>query len=94
MRRWRGWLADEREEARVYRDLASRRSGEERDAAHWSDLLGDDVGPDRRGAPRMRLLAFLARKFGSVFVLALAQRAETRSPYRFDDDATAAMAAD
>ena len=106
MRRWRGWLADEREEAKVYRDLASRRSGEEREillrlaeaeerhAAHWSDLLGDDVGPDRRGAPRMRLLAFLARKFGSVFVLALAQRAETRSPYRFDDDATAAMAAD
>ena len=106
MRRWRGWLADEREEAKVYRDLASRRSGEEREillrlaeaeerhAAHWADLLGDDVGPDRRGAPRMRLLAFLARKFGSVFVLALAQRAETRSPYRFDDDATAAMAAD
>ena len=90
MRRWRGWLADEREEAKVYRDLASRRSGEEREillglaeaeerhAAHWSDLLGDDVGPHRRGAPRMRLLAFLARKFGSVFVLALAQRAETR----------------
>src|SRR3954453_10506033 len=42
----------------------------------------------------MRLLAFLARRFGSVFVLALAQRAETRSPYRFDVDATAAMAAD
>jgi vacuolar iron transporter family protein len=106
VRRWRGRLADEREEARVYRDLASRRSGEEREillrlaeaeerhAAHWADLLGDDVGPDRRGAPRMRLLAFLARRFGSVFVLALAQRAETRSPYRFDVDATAAMAAD
>jgi VIT1/CCC1 family predicted Fe2+/Mn2+ transporter len=106
VRRWRGRLADEREEARVYRDLASRRSGEEREillrlaeaeerhAAHWADLLGDDVGPNRRGAPRMRLLAFLARRFGSVFVLALAQRAETRSPYRYDVDATAAMAAD
>jgi vacuolar iron transporter family protein len=71
----------------VYRDLATRRSGkereilrlaeaEERHAAHWADLLGDDVGPVRRGAPRMRLLAFLARRLGSVFVLALAQRAE------------------
>ncbi len=90
----------------MYRDLAARRSGEEREillglaeaeerhAAHWADLLGDDVGRTRRGAPRMRLLALLARRFGSVFVLALAQRAETRSPYRFDDDATAAMAAD
>jgi hypothetical protein len=42
----------------------------------------------------MRLLAFLARRFGSVFVLALAQRAETRSPYPSDSDATPAMAAD
>ena len=42
----------------------------------------------------MRVLAFLARRFGSVFVLALAQRAETRSPYAADADATPAMAAD
>ena len=42
----------------------------------------------------MRVLAFLARRFGSVFVLALAQRAETRSPYAADVDATPAMAAD
>jgi vacuolar iron transporter family protein len=106
LRRWRRRLADEREEAKVYRDLAARRHGEEREillalaeaeerhAAHWSRLLGDEAGPARRGAPRMRLLAFLARRFGSVFVLALAQRAETRSPYRSDVDATPAMAAD
>jgi VIT1/CCC1 family predicted Fe2+/Mn2+ transporter len=106
VRRWRRRLADEREEAKVYRDLATRRSGEERQillelaeaeerhAAHWIRLLGDDAGRVRRGAARMRLLAFLARRFGSVFVLALAQRAETRSPYRSDADATAAMAAD
>jgi vacuolar iron transporter family protein len=105
-RRWRRRLADEREEARVYRDLATRRVGEEREvllglaeaeerhAAHWARLLGDDVGAVRRGAARMRLLAFLARRFGSVFVLALAQRAETRSPYGSDADATPAMAAD
>ncbi|MCH6165433.1 VIT1/CCC1 transporter family protein [Pseudonocardia alaniniphila] len=106
VRRWRRRLADEREEAKVYRDLATRRTGEERQillglaeaeerhAAHWMRLLGDEAGRVRRGAARMRLLAFLARRFGSVFVLALAQRAETRSPYRSDADATAAMAAD
>ena len=106
VRRWRRRLADEREESKVYRDLATRRSGEEREilmrlaeaeqrhAAHWARLLGDDAGPVRRGNARMRLLAFLARRFGSVFVLALVQRAETRSPYRSDVDATPAMAAD
>lgn len=106
LRRWRRRLADEREESQLYRRLATRRAGEEREillglaeaeerhAAHWARLLGDDVGPARRGHLRMRLLAFLARHFGSVFVLALAQRAETRSPYRADVDATPAMAAD
>jgi vacuolar iron transporter family protein len=106
LRRWRRRLADEREEARIYRDLATRRSGEdqeillgladaeERHAAHWSRLLGEEAGGVRRGSLRLRLLAFLARRFGSVFVLALAQRAETRSPYRTDRDATPSMAAD
>ena len=105
-RRWRRRLADEREEAKVYRDLATRRSGEERaillgladaeerHAAHWTRLLGGDVAAVGRGAARMRGLAFLARRLGSVFVLALVQRAETRSPYASDADATPAMAAD
>jgi vacuolar iron transporter family protein len=106
VRRWRRRLADERAEAKVYRDLAARRCGEEREillelaeaetrhAAHWERLLGDDVGPARRGRVRMRLLALLARRFGSVFVLALAQQTESRSPYEFDTDATRTMAAD
>ncbi len=106
IRRWRQYLADERAEAAVYRDLAGRRTGEEREIllalaeaegrheAHWRELLGDEVGPPRRGALRTRLLGFLARRFGSVFVLALAQRAEARSPYDDDADATSAMAAD
>jgi VIT1/CCC1 family predicted Fe2+/Mn2+ transporter len=106
VRKWRRRLADEREEARVYRELAAKRSGEEREillglaeaeerhAAHWESLLGDQAGPHRRGRPRMRVLSFLARRFGSVFVLALAQRAESRSPYGADTDATPAMAAD
>ncbi|MBA2638661.1 MAG: VIT1/CCC1 transporter family protein [Nocardioidaceae bacterium] len=105
-RRWRRHLADEREEAAVYRNLASRRSGEEqeillrlaeaeeRHIAHWARLLGDDPGRIPRGAVRTRLLAWLALRFGSVFVLALAQRAESRSRYESDTDATAAMAAD
>lgn len=37
---------------------------------------------------------FLAKHFGTVFVLALLQRAESRSPYREDPDASEAMAAD
>lgn len=106
IRRWRQYLADERAEAAVYRDLAGRRSGEERQILlalaeaerrheeHWIDLLGAHVGKPRRGDVRTRLLGFLARRFGSVFVLALAQRAEARSPYEADDDATDAMAAD
>jgi VIT1/CCC1 family predicted Fe2+/Mn2+ transporter len=106
IRRWRQRLADERAEAAVYRDLASRRTGEEqeillalaeaerRHEAHWLELLGDHVGKPRRGDVRTRLLGLLARRFGSVFVLALAQRAEARSPYEKDADATATMAAD
>jgi len=106
VRRWRQYLADERAEAAVYRDLASRRTGEEREILlalaeaerrhedHWIELLGDQVGKPRRGAVRTRMLGWLARRFGSVFVLALAQRAEARSPYEADEDATRSMAAD
>ena len=106
VRRWRQHLADERLEAAVYRELAARRAGEERDillaladaearhAAHWESLLGDR-GPGRgHASARSVLLAWLARRFGSVFVLALAQRAESRSPYEDDADATPTMAAD
>ncbi|MCA5922989.1 VIT1/CCC1 transporter family protein [Curtobacterium oceanosedimentum] len=106
VRRWRRYLADERAEAAVYRNLAARRSGEERailaalaeaegrHAEHWIDLLGDEVGRPQRGSLRTRVLAALAKRFGSVFVLALMQRAEDRSPYADDADATARMAAD
>lgn len=106
VRRWRRYLADERAEAAVYRDLASRRSGEERvillalaeaerrHEQHWLDLLGDDVGRPLQGDVRTRVLGWLARRFGSVFVLALAQRAEARSEYADEADATPRMAAD
>jgi VIT1/CCC1 family predicted Fe2+/Mn2+ transporter len=104
--RWRQHLANERAEADVYRRLAQRRTGQERDILltladaerrheqHWLNLLGDDVGKPRRADLRTRLLGFLAGHFGSVFVLALAQRAEARSTYDTDVDATPRMAAD
>lgn len=106
LRRWRRNLADERAEADVYRELASRRTGEEREIllalaeaerrheAHWLALLGDDVGRPLRGDLRTRVLVWLARRFGSVWVYALAQRAEARSTYGQDAEATARMAAD
>jgi VIT1/CCC1 family predicted Fe2+/Mn2+ transporter len=106
LRRWRQYLADERAEAQVYRELAQRRTGSEREIldaladaegrheSHWFDLLGEEVGKPRRADLRTRMLAVLARRFGSVFVLALMQRAEARSPYETDADATPAMAAD
>jgi VIT1/CCC1 family predicted Fe2+/Mn2+ transporter len=106
IRRWRRYLADERAEAQLYRRLAKRRKGEEqeillaladaegRHEAHWLELLGDEAGKRRRTDVRTGLLVLLARVFGSVFVLALAQRAEGRSPYEDDKDATSAMAAD
>jgi VIT1/CCC1 family predicted Fe2+/Mn2+ transporter len=106
IRRWRQYLADERAEAAVYRDLAQNREGEEREIllalaeaegrheAHWLELLGEHAQKSRPASLRSQLLGFLARHFGSVFVLALAQRAEGRSPYAMDPNATDAMAAD
>ena len=67
---------------------------EKRHESHWLELLGDDVGPPRRSSLRTRLLVFLATHFGGLFVLALMQRAEGRSPYESDADATDTMAAD
>lgn len=106
IKRWRQYLADERAEASVYRDLAKRRDGEEkaillalaaaegRHERHWLDLLGEHAGTPVRASFRNQMLGLLARRFGSVFVLALAQRSESRSPYATDVDATDAMAAD
>ncbi|WP_394280309.1 VIT1/CCC1 family protein [Microbacterium sp.] len=105
-RRWAQYLVDERAEARVYRELASRKAGEERailialaDAEgrheeHWLRLLGGEPAKLPVASLRTRMLANMARRFGSIFVLALAQNAENRSPYDDDPHATAAMRAD
>lgn len=104
--RWRRHLADERGTAAVLHSLAQRRKSderaillelaqaEERHAAHWVELLGADAAPDPRQSLQHRVLAALAGRFGSVFVLALVQRAEANTPYADDADAVPSMAAD
>ena len=106
VRRWRHHLADELAEAAIYRDLAAARTGAERDilleladaegrhAEHWRELLGPERAASVRRSTYSRLLGFGARRFGSVFTLALAQHAESRSAYELDRDATPQMAAD
>lgn len=105
-RRWAQYLVDERAEAHVYRQLAARRDGEERDIllalaeaegrheAHWLNLLGTEPARLPAPSPGTRMLGWMARRFGSIFVLALAQNAENRSPYDNEPYATARMAAD
>src|SRR5699024_1575397 len=85
LKRWRRYLANERAAAAVYRDLASSRTGEDRTillglaaaearhTEHWRRLLGHHTGQPVRSDRRTRILGSLARRFGSVFVLALSQ---------------------
>ncbi|HEX5858098.1 MAG TPA: VIT1/CCC1 family protein [Microbacterium sp.] len=105
-RRWARYLVNERAEAHLYRELAARKTGEDREIllelaaaegrheAHWLTLLGGE--PARLPRPDLgtRTLSWMARHFGTIFVLALAQQAEGRSPYDNDDAATATMRAD
>lgn len=105
-RKWRKYLADERMEAATYYRLAKRRRGEDgeilkaiadaekRHEKYWLELLGEHAYPPPRASLRSRFLAFLAGSLGSVFTLALMQRAEQRSDYETDGDAPAQMAAD
>lgn len=105
-RRWSRYLANERAEAELYRQLAEKATGDDRDillslvaaetrhAHHWIDLLGPDAAAPRKPDLRTRFYGWGARRFGTIFVLALAQQAESRSPYATDADATKAMAAD
>lgn len=105
-RRWARYLVEERAEGSVYQKLAARRTGEERDILlrladaerrheqHWLDLLGGEPRRLPRAGIRSRLLGWMAGRFGSIFVLALAQSAEARSPYDAEQYATPAMRAD
>ena len=103
---WRRYLANERAEAAVYRELARKREGAEREILleladaesrherYWRDKLGDYVGMPRQPDLNTRVMGFMAKHFGSVFTLALMQTAESRSPYIDDQDASPQIAAD
>ena len=103
--RYRRRLAQEQHAAAVYRALAAKRTGEDREillalaraeerhAAHWSAKLHPQ---ERAASPgwRTRLFGWLARRLGSLVVLGLVQRAEAVGDYDADAEATPAMAAD
>ncbi|MER7797788.1 VIT1/CCC1 family protein [Microbacterium sp. NPDC096154] len=105
-RRWAQYLADERAEANVYHRLAASKEGETREIleqlaaaegrheAHWLGLLGGEPERMPRASLRTRMLGAMAGRFGTLFVLALAQNAEARSPYDGERFATPAMRAD
>jgi len=105
-RQWARYLVEERAEGAVYANLAARREGEEREILlslaeaerrheqHWLDLLGEEPQRLPKAGLRSRMLGWMASRFGSIFVLALAQSAEARSPYDTEKFATPAMRAD
>ena len=86
IRRWRRYLAEERMEARTYRALAERRTGEERQVLlglaeaegrheeYWLSLLGERALPAPHPPLRTRISSALAYMFGTIFILAMAQR--------------------
>lgn len=107
IKRWRKNLAEERAEAAIYRKVASKKTGEERDIllalaeaekrheSHWLELLGENVGKPVKPSLRTRLFGVLASLFGSLFALALMQYSEERASGRSQEkEAPAAFAAD
>jgi vacuolar iron transporter family protein len=104
--RYQRLLAREQGAASVYRALAQRRSGEEREillalaraeerhAAHWAAKLHPSDRRRHRPGVRARVFGWLARRLGSLVVLGLVQRAEAPGDYEGDPEATEAMAAD
>jgi VIT1/CCC1 family predicted Fe2+/Mn2+ transporter len=104
--RYRRRLASEQHAAAVYRALAAKRTGEDREillalaraeerhAAHWSAQLHPAERAASQPGWRTRLFGWLARRLGSLVVLGLVQRAEAAGDYDADADAPPAMAAD
>ncbi|RAV34696.1 VIT1/CCC1 transporter family protein [Corynebacterium heidelbergense] len=104
--RWRQYLANERAEGALYREIARKRTGEEREIllsiaeaesrheAYWRNRLGEHVGLPRKASLGTRMMAWMAKRFGTFFVLALMQSAEARNKYVDDVDASDQIAAD
>lgn len=103
---WRNYLADELMEATIYTKLAEKKEGEEkqillklaeaeqRHANHWKKLLGEHANPTPKPKLKSRILATLSSLFGSIFILAIIQRAEERAKYTSEIYATPQMFAD
>lgn len=102
--------ADELAGAALYRALAERASeqrrgilleladAEERHAAHWAKLMADRgvTNPKRPPLPlRVRVLSFLARRFGTDSVLPMVLRLEAADASKYEGiaEAPASMAA-
>ncbi len=102
--------ADELAGAALYRALAERASeqrrgvllelaeAEERHAAHWAKLMADRglTNPKRPPLPlRVRVLSFLARRFGADAVLPMVLRLEAADASKYEGiaEAPASMAA-
>ena len=94
IKRWRRYLADEESEARIYRYLAKRAEGtdreillqvaeaEKRHQQHWRDMLGEHADVHVRPSMQSLLLQFLAKNFGSVFILATSGREKLSGNFR------------
>ena len=92
IKRWRRYLADEESEARIYRYLARRAEGtdreillqvaeaEKRHQQHWRDMLGEHADVHVRPSLQSQLLQFLAKNFGSVFILAIGSARRRPAP--------------
>src|SRR5699024_12529521 len=105
--RWCRWyLSEDIAEGQIDLDPAKRSTkpendmligladAEERHAIQWRNLLGEHAPNLPRPSLHRALLRFLARTFGSVFVLALMQRAESHTPYKSDAEVPREIAAD
>jgi rubrerythrin len=109
----RGHWADEMDGAAMYRALAERADGEQREiflelaaaeerhAAHWAAKLVELGEPaprpeEHHRRAKARLVAWLARRFGTRAVLPIVERAEIADAGDYDGvpDATRAMATD
>ena len=90
IQRWRRYLADEVAEGAIYRTLAQKKTGQEkqillglaeaeaRHEEHWRTKLGEHAKPVRPSLRRI-ILRFLARNFGSVFAASVPQHGRPAS---------------
>ena len=78
----------------VARVLLQLEEAERRHEEYWLARLGERALPAPKPPLRTRAASVLAHLFGTIFILAMAQRAEQRSARDVDDDVPAHMQAD